>query len=90
MSTISELAINVVVFFICSPVRVIFLTDTFEQPQRPGATHPTVATVARASRDDAAADSGREVSLDLFFGDSRRERIRSCGHRRPEKGKQLQ
>ena len=26
---------------------------------------PAVATVARASRDDAAADSGREVSLDL-------------------------
>ncbi len=30
------------------------------------------ATVTRASRDDAAADSGREVSLDLFFWDSRR------------------
>jgi hypothetical protein len=29
------------------------------------------ATVARASRDDAAADSGRGVSLDLFFLDSR-------------------
>ena len=28
------------------------------------------ATVARASRDDAAADSGRGVSLDLFFWDS--------------------
>ena len=36
------------------------------------------ATVARASRDDAAADSGREVSLDLFFWDSRRTRIRSA------------
>jgi hypothetical protein len=32
----------------------------------------TDATDARASRDDAAADSGREVSLDLFFWDSRR------------------
>ncbi len=30
------------------------------------------ATVARASRDDVAADSGRGVSLDLFFEDSRR------------------
>ena len=31
-----------------------------------------VATVAIASRDDVAADSGREVSLDLFLWDSRR------------------
>ncbi len=30
------------------------------------------ATVARVSRDDAAADSGRGVSLDYFFWDSRR------------------
>ncbi len=30
-----------------------------------------VATVAKASRDDMAADSGRGVSLDLFLGDSR-------------------
>jgi len=40
-----------------------------------------VATVARASRDDAAADSGRGVSLDLFFWDSWRTcwtRIRSA------------
>ena len=40
-----------------------------------------VAAVARASRDDAAADSGRGVSLDLFFWDSRRTcwtRIRSA------------
>ena len=39
------------------------------------------ATVARASRDDAAADSGLGVSLDLFFWDSRRTcwtRIRSA------------
>ncbi len=38
------------------------------------------ATVARASSDDAAADSGQGVSLDLFFWDSRRTcwmRIRS-------------
>ncbi len=66
-STISELAIVVVVFFVCSPVRVIFSTDTFKQPRGTGGTHPAVATVAGASRDDAAADSGREVSLDLFF-----------------------
>ena len=51
------------------------------------------ATVARASRDDAAADSGREVSLDLFFWDSRRTcwtrilissfriRVPFCSHR---------
>jgi len=40
-----------------------------------------VAAVARASRDDAAADSGRGVSLDLFCWDSRRTcwmRIRSA------------
>jgi hypothetical protein len=30
------------------------------------------ATVARASSDDMAADSGQGVSLDLFFWDSRR------------------
>ena len=39
------------------------------------------ATVVRASRDDAAADSGLGVSLDLFFWDSRRTcwtRIRSA------------
>jgi hypothetical protein len=29
-----------------------------------------VATVAKVSRDDVAADSGRGVSLDLFFWDS--------------------
>jgi len=40
------------------------------------------ATVARASRDDAATDLGRGVSWDLFFWDSRRTcwtRIRSAG-----------
>ena len=39
------------------------------------------ATVVRASRDDAAADLGRGVSLDLFVWDSRRTcwtRIRSA------------
>ena len=50
------------------------------------------ATVASASRDDAAADSGREVSLDLFFGThgapagrgfdrSFRIRVPFCSHR---------